>query len=105
MSVETSGDWRDERLYVLKTLEDVKEEQRRQMQVAATLSDREILKAHKDIQEAYKRIRTLEESASTREHSASTLRTKYWIITGLLSAAMGLLSPLLYEIVKQFVHR
>jgi hypothetical protein len=109
---DTPGEWNEWRTYVLETLKDVKEEQRRQLLTAAALSEKDIVKAHQDIQFAYKRIRTLEDSAdesrketAKREQVASTLRMKYWIVTGLFSGAIALLSPLILEMIKEIIHR
>jgi hypothetical protein len=83
--VETSGEWNEWRVYVLATLADVKEEQRRQAEAAArsneaamVLSEVKTDKQSKDIQAAHNKIRSL------------TL--KNWIITAT--------AVVLFEVVK-----
>jgi hypothetical protein len=92
--VDTSGEWRDERMYVLKKLEEISQEQREQAKVAAVLSNADLVKAHTDIQRAYVRIRILEQTGST-------LKIKNWIMTAVLSG----LVTMLYELVKGYIHK
>jgi hypothetical protein len=92
--VDTSGEWRDERLYVLKTLEAMQREQRRQADQAAILSQTQMVKANQDIQAAHNKIRIL-------ESAGSTLKIKNWIMTAVLSG----LVTMLYELVKGYLHK
>jgi hypothetical protein len=92
--VETSGEWRDERLYVLKTLEAVQLEQRRKAESDALLIQGQMVKASQDIKAAHDKIRTL-------ESSGSTLKMKNWIMTAVLSVV----AALLFEVVKGYVHK
>jgi hypothetical protein len=101
MTVDTSGEWRDERLYVLKTIESLQEEQRRQLEAAAVMSRDKIVKANEDIQAAHNKIRVLEKSAETLKKSETSLKLKNWIITALLSGVVFALS----ELLKEFIHR
>jgi hypothetical protein len=90
--VETSGEWRDERLYVLKTLEEMRLEQRRQADSAAVLSQSQMVKADRDIQAAHNKIRTL-------ESAGSALKMKNWIMTSVFSVIV----MLLFELVKWYL--
>jgi hypothetical protein len=90
--VETSGEWRDERLYVLKTLEAVQQEQRRKAESDALLIQGQMVKASQDIKAAHDKIRIL-------ESAGSTLKMKNWIMTALLSGIV----TVLYEVVKGYV--
>jgi hypothetical protein len=90
--VETSGEWRDERLYVLKTLEAVQLEQRRKAESDALLIQGQMVKASQDIKAAHDKIRIL-------ESSGSVLKIKNWIMTALLSVIV----MLAFELVKGYV--
>ena len=94
MTVESSGQWRDERLYVLKTLEDLQQEMRRQAQAEAVLKQEQVGRSREDIQAAHVKIRHLEESAAS-------LRMKNWIITASLSAIV----TVIFEVVKGYLHK
>jgi hypothetical protein len=94
MSPESSGLWRDERLYVLKTLEEVRAEQRRQVESAAIMHQEQMGRAKLDIQAAHDKIRNL-------ENAGSTLKMKNWIITAVLSV----LCALAFEVVKGYLHK
>jgi hypothetical protein len=85
MSVEPPREWNEARMYVLQTLDDLKQEQRRQAEeaarsseAAAVLSEVKMDKASKDIQAAHNKIRSL--------------RLKNWIITAV--------AVVLFEVVK-----
>lgn len=88
-----AGEWREARLYVLKSIEDLQRDVR-DMQSAAAV-DREVLvaKASKDIAAAHEKIRVL-------ESSAGTLRLKNWIMSLALAAA----GAVTFEFVKEFIH-
>jgi hypothetical protein len=94
MSIETSGEWRDERLYVLRTLDDVQKEQRRKAESDAVFIQGQMVKAGQDIKAAHDKIRIL-------ESSGSTLKMKNWVMTAVL--AVG--SAVLFELVKGLVHK
>lgn len=87
---ETSGEWREERLYVLKSLEELKAEQRRQIEAEAVMRQTTAVKAEKDIKAAHDKIRALEGT-----------ELKNWILTAALSCAVALL----FEVVRTFVHK
>ncbi len=93
--VSSSGEWREERLWVLKSLEDLKEELRRQS-LAAEVERKGILeKATKDIFAAHEKIRALEDAKEMKSQEASELRLKNWALIGLLSVVgTGLLELL-----------
>jgi hypothetical protein len=92
--VNTSGEWREERLYVLKTLEDVKAEQRRISEAAAVERATVIEKGQRDIGAAHDKIRALETSAAENRSEDSHLKIKNWIMTGLLSSAAAIVFEL-----------
>lgn len=77
--ITTSGEWNQERLYVLRTLEDLKQEQK--LQAAAAAADCALLieKQAKDIGAAHDKIRKLE-NAKTR------LSIQNWLMGALLGA-------------------
>jgi hypothetical protein len=91
--IESSGEWRDERLWVLKTLEKLEDEQRREVESAALMSQGQLIKASKDIQEAHIKIRALEKARRN-------LSIKYWIVTGVLSVA----TALLLKVLERYFH-
>jgi hypothetical protein len=90
--VQTSGEWREERLYVLKTIEDLQTEQRRQSEQAAVTRASLAEKAQRDIKAAHDKIRAL-------ESSGGALRMKNWIMTALLSGG----AAVLFEVVKAWL--
>jgi hypothetical protein len=92
--VETSGEWRDERLYVLRTLEAVQQEQHRQLEATLLMSQTQMVKASQDIKAAHDKIRIL-------ESSGSSLKIKNWIMTALLSVIV----MVLFELVKGYLHK
>jgi hypothetical protein len=78
-------DWREERLYVLNMIEDLKAEQRRQLEAAsARVSVEE--KAQRDIRAAHDKIRAL--------------KLKIWVMTLALSG----LGTFTFELVKALLH-
>lgn len=85
--------WEQERMYVLRTLEDVKAEQKRLSEVAAVERSAMIEKAARDIKAAHDKIRTL-------ENSGSTLRLKNWLLMLVLSGA----GAVAFEVIKALVH-
>ena len=89
-------EWRDERLYVLNMIEDLKMEQRRQIEAAAVTRANIEEKAQRDIDSAHNKIRALESSAATTVTEDSHLKIKNWIMTGVLSAA----AAVVFEVLK-----
>jgi hypothetical protein len=89
---EARGLWQEERLYVLRTLEDLKCEQKRQAE--STAADRVALleKAARDIKAAHDKIRVL-------EGSGHSLKLKNWIMAAVLSG----ISVFLFELVKAWL--
>jgi hypothetical protein len=92
MSVETTGQWRDERLYILKSIEELQQEMRRQAQAEAVLKQEQVGRSREDIQAAHDKIRHL-------ETSAASMRMKNWIMTALLS----FIGAGLFEAVRWYV--
>jgi hypothetical protein len=90
-SPETS--WLEERLFVLRTLEDLKAEQRRQSEAVAGERASVIEKGSRDIRAAHEKIRALEKSGNT-------LRLKNWIMT----LALGGAGAVVIEFLKAFIH-
>jgi len=68
--VETSGEWREERLYVLRTLDRIEVELKQKTAQLAVHGDREE-KSKQDLNEAHARIRAL-------QGAARTARLKSW---------------------------
>jgi ABC-type bacteriocin/lantibiotic exporter with double-glycine peptidase domain len=97
LPIQTSGEWREERLYVMRTIEQMQEELRNQSVAAAVLQQTQMVKAEKDIHFAYERIRSLE---SVR----SALRMKNWIMTAVLSFLVTVLFELLKPLVMRYWH-
>jgi hypothetical protein len=97
LPIQTSGEWREERLYVMRTIEAMQEELRTQSIAAAVLRETQMAKAQKDINFAHDRIRTL-------ESARSLLRMKNWIMTAVLSALVTVLFELLKPLVLRYWH-
>jgi hypothetical protein len=88
----TTADWREERLWVLNTIEDLKTEQRRISEEAAVVRENVSKKLKKDVWEAHEKIRAL-------ELSRATLRLKNWLMTLALSAA----GAIAFEVIKAWL--
>lgn len=88
--MDTSGEWKEERLYVLRTIEDLKTEQRRQIEADAVMRQITDVKAQKDIKAAHDRIRALEGT-----------KLKNWILTAALSTTVALL----FELLRAYLHK
>lgn len=97
LPIQTSGEWREERLYVLRTIDAMQEELRSQSVAAAILSATKMAKAQKDIGQAHDKIRELEKSRSA-------LRLKNWIMTAVLSFLVTVLFELLKPLVMRYWH-
>lgn len=91
--VTTSGEWREERFYVLRSLDTLQQELRRQSEQAAMLRETAMAKAQQDIRAAHDKIRSL-------ESGRNVLRLKNWIMTALLSTFI----VLIFELVKWKMH-
>lgn len=89
MSIETTGSWQEERLYVLRTLEDLKSEQKRQAEAAAADRVALIEKGRRDIDAAHDKIRVL-------QGERTKLRLKNWVLGGIV----GLVGAGLLELFK-----
>jgi hypothetical protein len=89
---ETRGLWPEERLYVLRTLDDLKNEAKRLAEASA--ADRAALleKAARDIRSAHDKIRSL-------EASRSTLQLKNWLMAAILSGT----GALVFELVRAWL--
>jgi hypothetical protein len=85
--------WFEERLYVLKTLEDTKAELKRQSESTAVERAAVLDKAARDIKAAHEKIRIL-------ESKGITLRLKNW----LMAAALSGIGALVFELVKAVLH-
>jgi hypothetical protein len=92
--MQTSGEWREERLYVLQTIEDMKADLRRQSEVAAVTRASITDIAQRDINVAHDKIRAL-------EGIRSRLRIKNWIMTAALSASVAML----FEFIKAYLRK
>jgi hypothetical protein len=92
----TATEWREERLYVLNMIEDLKMEQRRQLEAQAVTRATIEEKAQRDIDQAHNKIRALETSAAATVTEDSHLKIKNWIMTGVLSAG----AAVVYEVLK-----
>jgi hypothetical protein len=80
-------EWREERLYVLHMIEDLKEEQRRQSEAAAILREKVEQKQQQDIKVAHDRIRADGIRIKALENARITMGIKNWILTLALGAA------------------
>lgn len=89
-----TGTWDQERLWVLRTLEEVKAEQKRLAERAAADRAALIEKAQRDIKAAHDKIRAL-------ETTGVTLRLKNW----LLLLALSSVGTLLFELAREFARR
>jgi hypothetical protein len=88
-----TGQWNEERLWVLRTLDEVKSEQKRLAEAAAVDRAALIEKGTRDIRAAHDKIRAL-------ENSGTTLRLKNWV----MMAALSGIGALAFEVVKAFLH-
>lgn len=88
---ETSGEWREERFYVLRTLERLEGELNKKTEAIAKHEDREE-KYRKDLNEAHSRIRAL-------QATVKSARVKSWAAT----AAATFLGVVVIELLKTFV--
>lgn len=89
--VETSGEWREERFYVLRTLERLEGELKEKTESIAKHEDREE-KYTKDLNEAHARIRAL-------QSSVKTARLKSWAAMG----AASFLGVVVVELLKSYL--
>lgn len=90
MNPELSGEWREERLYVLRAIEDLKAEQRRQIESEAVMQQTVTTKATKDITAAHDKIRAL-------ETAEGILTIKNWVMATVLTTAS---SVAIFELIK-----
>lgn len=90
--IETSGEWREARLYVLQTIEDLKKEAREAEVAAAVERVSKIDKAEKDIKMAHDKIRKL-------ETAGSWLKTKNYLMT----AAISVGGAIAYEYIRTWI--
>jgi hypothetical protein len=88
MEGRTSGEWDQERLYVLRTLDDLKAEQKRLGDLAAAERAAVLEKQTRDIKAAHDKIRDL-------QNSKTVLKTKTWLLGGALAV--------LFEVAKAIV--
>jgi hypothetical protein len=86
---DSRGEWNEERLYVLRTLEDLKAEQKKQAETAAADRASLIDRAARDISAAHDKIRRL-------ENSSTTLRLKNWVMLAVILAGFELAKALLH---------
>ena len=80
-------------MYVLRTIDDLKTEQKRQAEVAAVERAALIEKGRKDIDAAHDKIRLL-------QAERTTLRIKNWLLGGIV----GLVGAGLLEVFKWFAN-
>jgi hypothetical protein len=93
MTVITSSTWHEERLYVLRTLEDLKAEQKKQAEVTAADRASLIDRGKRDIDAAHEKIRLLEQEALS-------LKWKTWV----MGALLGVFGAGCLEFVKAMLH-
>jgi hypothetical protein len=101
MSTETSGEWREERLFVLRAIDDLKAEQRRQIESEAVMRQTVVSKAEKDINAAHSRIRVLEDASKEQSKQSGILTIKNWVMAAVLSAG-GVVT---FELIKWVLTR
>jgi hypothetical protein len=77
VTIESSGEWKEERLFVLRALERIDAEQRRQIDAENMLQQTVAVKAAKDIGAAHDKIRKL-------ESEKSGLAIKNWVMAALI---------------------
>jgi len=85
----TPGSWFEERIYVLRTIEDLKAESKRQAEASAADRAALIEKGRKDIDAAHEKIRAL-------QNQRTALRIKNWALGGIV----GLVGAGLVEVFK-----
>lgn len=95
MTPETTGEWREERLYVMRAIEDLKAEQRRQIEAEGVTHHIVAVKAAKDISAAHDKIRVL-------ENTGTILTIKNWVMATVLTTAS---SVAIVELVKWVLHK
>ena len=95
---KTSGSWIEERLFVLRTIEDLKAEVKRIAENAATERVALLEKGARDIHAAHEKIRAL-------ESSTSHLRIKNWFMAALLAGIGALGFELVKAVVEGLLHK
>jgi hypothetical protein len=92
-SEHTRGSWSEDRLWVLRSIDELKAGELRLAESAA--ADRAALldKATRDINSAHEKIRSL-------EASRISLRLKNWVMTLVISA----IGTLAFELIKAWLH-
>lgn len=93
-TMPSSGEWREERLYVLQTLEDLKVWQLHQIESDAIMHQTTAVKAEKDIKAAHDKIRNL-------ENAQGILTLKNWVLAGMLSTG----GVAVFELIKWALHK
>lgn len=99
-SIPTSGEWREERLYVLKTIEDLKQEQRRALEAAAVERSAMAVERKTAIEKGARDIKAAHDKIRTLETTDSASRLKLWIMTTLLSVA----GAIAFEVLRAWLH-
>lgn len=101
-----TNNWREERLYVLETIKELKSEQIRHSEEAAAARakaeekyDRETLQAKKDMREAHDKIRSMEKEVRTLERAKMVLLLKNWV----QRLALGAVGAGAVELIKALV--
>lgn len=89
---ESFSEWREERLYVLHMIEDLKAEQRRQSEAAAIARVNIEDKLKADVRAAHDKIRAL-------ETTGVTMGIKNWIMTVALSVG----GAVVFEIIRSWI--
>jgi D-mannonate dehydratase len=89
-----TAEWREERLWVLNTIEDLKTEQRKQFEAEAIRRVNVEEKGLKDIQAAHDKIRAADEKIRVLQNVKTELRLKNWIMTITLGASGAIIVEL-----------
>jgi hypothetical protein len=92
--------WQEERLYVLNMIEDLKAEQRRQLEAEAVRRVNVEDKGQKDIQAAHDKIRAADEKIRVLQNAKTELWLKNWIMT----IALGAAGAVIVELARALLH-
>lgn len=78
--------WQEERLYVLRTIEDLKAQSLRQAEAAAVSRENVEKKAERDIKAAHDKIRAQQDEIHALQSEGIGMTLKNWILTLIVGA-------------------
>jgi hypothetical protein len=90
----STAEWREERLWVLNAIEDLRTEQRKLLEAEAIRRVNVEEKGQKDIQAAHDKIRAADEKIRVLQNVKTELRLKNWVMTIALGASGAIIVEL-----------